>query len=56
MYSLGNGLPKVLAGVLGGRMTAAIGRTASLTICSALCAAALVVFIFSRKKLTGRLS
>lgn len=50
MYALGNGVPKVLAGVLGGKMTAAIGCVPSLVICSGLCLIALGVFAFTRKR------
>ncbi|MBQ8510265.1 MAG: MFS transporter [Clostridia bacterium] len=52
MYALGNGIPKVMAGVLGGVMTEGIGYTASMVICTLLCAAALVLFFatFAREK------
>jgi len=45
MYALANGIPKVLAGVLGGIMTTAIGYTASMLICGLLGVLALVIFI-----------
>lgn len=47
LYALGNGIPKVLAGVLGGFMTASIGYTSSMLICMALNCAALVIFFFT---------
>ena len=52
MYALANGIPKVLAGVIGGVMTTAIGYTASMLICGMLGALALVIFIaaFARDK------
>ncbi|MCI8387828.1 MAG: MFS transporter [Clostridiales bacterium] len=49
MYALGNGIPKVLAGVLGGRMTMSFGYTVSMVICTLLCAMTLVVFFISQK-------
>ena len=45
MYALANGIPKVLAGVLGGIMTTAIGYTASMLICGLLGVLALVIFL-----------
>ena len=45
MYALANGIPKVLAGVLGGIMTTAIGYTASMLICAVLGIVGLVIFI-----------
>ena len=50
MYALGNGLPKVLAGVIGGKMTAAFGCVRSLVLCSVLCLAALGLFLVTRKR------
>jgi predicted MFS family arabinose efflux permease len=47
MYALGNGIPKVLAGVLGGYMTVTLGYTVSMVICSLLCVGALVLFFFT---------
>lgn len=52
MYALANGIPKVLAGVLGGIMTTAIGCTASMLICGLLGVLALVIFlaVFAKDK------
>ena len=52
MYALANGIPKVLAGVLGGIMTTAIGYTASMIICGLLGVLALVIFlaVFAKDK------
>lgn len=50
MYALGNGVPKVLAGVIGGKMTASIGCVNSLVLCSALCLCAFLVFLLTRKR------
>ncbi|MBQ2707568.1 MAG: MFS transporter [Clostridia bacterium] len=52
MYALANGIPKVLAGVLGGIMTTAIGYTASMLICGLLGVLALVIFlaVFAKDK------
>lgn len=50
MYALGNGVPKVLAGVLGGKMTESIGCVPSLMLCSGLCLIALIVFVFTRNR------
>ncbi|MBE6612248.1 MAG: MFS transporter [Ruminococcaceae bacterium] len=44
MYALGNGIPKVLAGVLGGIMTTGLGYTPSMLICCALCALTVVIY------------
>lgn len=53
LYALGNGIPRVLAGVLGGTMTEFMGYTPSMIVCTALCAAAFGIFLltFSRDKL-----
>ena len=51
MYALGNGIPKVLAGVIGGSMNAALGYTPSMLICSALCIAAAAAFVFTAKRM-----
>ena len=48
MYALGNGIPKVLAGVLGGVMTVSLGYTASMVICTLLCALALAIFLLTQ--------
>lgn len=53
MYALGNGIPKVLAGVLGGAMTNIFGFSLSALICSALCALSFVVFIVKFRKAAG---
>lgn len=50
MYALGNGVPKVLAGVIGGSMTAYLGCVYSLVLCSALCLFALIIFFFTRRR------
>ncbi len=50
LYALGNGIPKVLAGALGGFMTASLGYTSSMLICMALNVVALVVFFFTFAK------
>ena len=50
MYALGNGIPKVLAGIIGGSMNAALGYTPSMLICTALCIASAVLFIFTAKR------
>ena len=50
MYALGNGVPKVLAGVIGGKLTAAIGCVTTLVLCSGLCVIALGVFAVTRKR------
>lgn len=55
MYALGNGVPKVLAGVLGGRMTVALGYTASMVICALLCAASLLIFFISQRMKSTRM-
>lgn len=44
MCALAIGVPKILAGVLGGLMTQALGTAASLLVCSALAAASLAVY------------
>lgn len=49
MYALGNGIPKVLAGVLGGQMTTIFGFTPSMIICTALCAAGLICFFITQR-------
>jgi PPP family 3-phenylpropionic acid transporter len=51
MYALGNGIPKVLAGVLGGKMTVALGYTNTMVICTLLCAASLVIYFAARGRL-----
>ena len=48
MYALGNGIPKVLAGVLGGVMTVSLGYTVSMIICTLLCALALAIFLLTQ--------
>lgn len=54
MYALGNGVPKVLAGVLGGQMTASIGCVSSLVLCSCLCFIALIVFFFTKNRFSAK--
>lgn len=49
MYALGNGVPKVLAGVLGGQMTVAFGFVPSMCVCAGLCAAGLICFVFTQR-------
>ena len=49
MYALGNGIPKVLAGVLGGQMTTIFGFTVSMIICTALCAGGLICFFITQR-------
>ena len=51
MYALGSGIPKALSGIFGGRLNAAFGCTTTMIICTAMCAAALVVFLctFARR-------
>ncbi len=51
MYALGNGVPKVLAGVIGGKLTVALGCTSVMWICAALCLMTIAVFALARKTL-----
>ena len=52
LYALGNGIPRVLAGVLGGTMTEFMGYKLSMIVCTVLCAAAFGIFLltFGRDK------
>ncbi len=50
MYALGNGLPKVLAGLIGGSLTSSIGCVSTLLICSLLCFSALIIFFLTRRR------
>ncbi|MCL2518382.1 MAG: MFS transporter [Oscillospiraceae bacterium] len=45
MYAVGSSVPRVLAGVLGGVMTSAIGVKNSLLICAGFCTTMLLVYI-----------
>lgn len=45
LYALGNGIPRVLAGVLGGTMTESFGYTTSMVLCTGLCAAAFAIYL-----------
>lgn len=55
MYALANGVPKVLAGVLGGKMNVAFGYTRSMVICTLLCVISLAVFFAVHKRLLSNI-
>ncbi len=46
MYALGNGIPRVLAAAVGGYMTQYLGYVASMVVCTVLCAASVILFLF----------
>lgn len=50
LYALGNGIPRALAGIIGGYMTANLGYTVSMLICGILSIITLVLFFFTFAK------
>ncbi len=48
-YAIGTGIPKMLAGCIGGYMTKFLGEKVSFVLCAALCFAALVATLLSKK-------